>query len=449
MTRRPQSDADHARDEKDWYDFASGKYGSEKREDGEIERILDGIIQTKSFSTMLELACGTGRFTDQSHASMVVGTDLSRLMLGRAKPTGADLVQADIWTLPFRAATFDGVTCMHALGEHIPLDPAMKEVWRVAAKESTFIFTTIPHRTRLSVLVKTMLWKLGRRTDYTLSRYQASREDVERMARSTGFVVMETTVVRSGLEHLLVVCRRKERVSQYMGDLPAQTRMQYYGAHLVGRTKLSQKILWRAVNRFPRAFYSLRRDWAVQDTRGGVLRLRSKNGKTMFILRDYAALFFTEHRKWDSDYLPKFSLQGLTVLDVGAGCGETALFFLSNGAKKVICVEPEPEAARVLSLNVRSQGWNVQVFERPLSLDILGLEYDFAKLDCEGGEVMLLDERVKDTGPCRIELHDFALSAKEREAIISKFGLEKIQGEDVWGKDTGHRQVGEIRATEV
>jgi len=411
-------------------------------EPDEIERVLDEQVETHNFSLMLELACGTGRFTDREHATMVVGTDLSRLMLTRAKRTGAELVQSDVWALPFRAEAFDGITCLHALGEHIPLEHAVKEAWRVAAVESTFIFTTIPHRTKLSVLVKTALWKLGRRTDYTLSRFQASEEDVRRIAASIGFVVTETRVVQSGLTHLLVFCRKGGGITPYTGDSPGGTNMPSYGARLVGRTKLSQRILWGAVNRFPRAFYSLRRDWAIEDSRNSLLKLKSKDGKTMFLSREYAALFFTEHRKWDSDYLPEFSLEGSTVLDVGAGCGETALFFLDNGAKRVFCVEPDPGAAKVLALNVESQGWNAQVFEQSLSAELLGLEYDFAKIDCEGGEVVLLDERVKDIGPCRIELHDFALSTKQREAIINKFALERIEGQDIWGKDIGHREVG-------
>ena len=44
--------------------------------------------------------------------------------------------------------------------------------------------------------------------------------------------------------------------------------------------------------------------------------------------------------EWNKYYLPIY-VKGLTVLDVGAGEGETAKFFLEQGARKVICIEPD------------------------------------------------------------------------------------------------------------
>ena len=49
-------------------------------------------------------------------------------------------------------------------------------------------------------------------------------------------------------------------------------------------------------------------------------------------------------------YLP-IPVRGKVVLDVGAGEGETALFYLANGAKHVICVEANMESCKVLQLN--------------------------------------------------------------------------------------------------
>jgi len=50
---------------------------------------------------------------------------------------------------------------------------------------------------------------------------------------------------------------------------------------------------------------------------------------------------------WHEMYLP---VKG-TVVDVGAGCGESALFFLNHGAEKVVCVEGNPECLANLVKN--------------------------------------------------------------------------------------------------
>jgi predicted RNA methylase len=50
---------------------------------------------------------------------------------------------------------------------------------------------------------------------------------------------------------------------------------------------------------------------------------------------------------WHDWYLPVED----TVLDLGAGCGETAFFYLNHGAKKVICIEANPKAVELLRRN--------------------------------------------------------------------------------------------------
>ncbi|MFP3287313.1 MAG: FkbM family methyltransferase [Acidilobus sp.] len=49
-------------------------------------------------------------------------------------------------------------------------------------------------------------------------------------------------------------------------------------------------------------------------------------------------------------------LRGRDVIDVGANTGDTALYFLLNGARKVIAVEPLPNVARCAEENVRLSG---------------------------------------------------------------------------------------------
>jgi FkbM family methyltransferase len=49
-------------------------------------------------------------------------------------------------------------------------------------------------------------------------------------------------------------------------------------------------------------------------------------------------------------------LKGRDVIDVGASVGDTALYFVLNGARKVIAVEPLPNVARCAEENVRLSG---------------------------------------------------------------------------------------------
>ena len=49
-------------------------------------------------------------------------------------------------------------------------------------------------------------------------------------------------------------------------------------------------------------------------------------------------------------------LKGRDVIDVGASVGDTALYFVLNGARKVIAVEPLPKVARCAEENVKLNG---------------------------------------------------------------------------------------------
>ncbi len=80
----------------------------------------------------------------------------------------------------------------------------------------------------------------------------------------------------------------------------------------------------------------------------------------------------TELKIWHEAYLPV----GKTVLDVGAGCGETAFFYLKHGADHVICVESDPEAIVHLRKNFGSDS----------RVTILPFHVNSIKIDVEGSE---------------------------------------------------------------
>jgi demethylmenaquinone methyltransferase/2-methoxy-6-polyprenyl-1,4-benzoquinol methylase len=83
-------------------------------------------------SLVLDVAAGTGDFTrelrHQGHRG--VATDLSYNMLKTAKRV-PERVQADASLLPFRNASFDGVTCGYALRNFTDLQKTFDEMARV------------------------------------------------------------------------------------------------------------------------------------------------------------------------------------------------------------------------------------------------------------------------------------------------------------------------------
>jgi predicted RNA methylase len=121
-------------------------------------------------------------------------------------------------------------------------------------------------------------------------------------------------------------------------------------------------------------------------------------------------MIFAELDDWNKYYLP-ISLDGLTILDVGAGEGETAWFFLQHGAKKVICIEPDDKAFPLLLQN--SEHNPLELLHKRFDLEDLQLEYDFMKMDIEGYEEKLLDTDV--TKPCVIEIHGLQLKERFRD----------------------------------
>jgi hypothetical protein len=138
---------------------------------------------------------------------------------------------------------------------------------------------------------------------------------------------------------------------------------------------------------------------------------------------------------YDSEY--KGDFKDKIILDVGADFGTTAHYFLSKGAKKVICVESLKECYDGLVIN--SKILNIH----PVLLNILSSadwekilsEYDFdiVKSDCEGGEAYLInvnDFLIKKAGEWIIEVHPWV----DRENLKEKFIKNgfKLEYEESW-----------------
>jgi demethylmenaquinone methyltransferase / 2-methoxy-6-polyprenyl-1,4-benzoquinol methylase len=83
-------------------------------------------------SVVLDVAAGTGDFARelQRQHHRAVGTDLSYNMLHVARNV-PERVQADASKLPFRGASFDGITCGYALRNFTDLQATFDEMARV------------------------------------------------------------------------------------------------------------------------------------------------------------------------------------------------------------------------------------------------------------------------------------------------------------------------------
>ena len=111
------------------------------------------------------------------------------------------------------------------------------------------------------------------------------------------------------------------------------------------------------------------------------------------------------------NYLP-VDIRGKVVLDVGAGEGESALFFLAHGAKKVVCVEANPLYFKNLIIN--SKRFSIVPVCKPFCVEMLNdFIFDFLKVDIEGYEECLLDVDLK--VPAVIEVHGLQLRDKFRD----------------------------------
>ena len=178
------------------------------------------------------------------------------------------------------------------------------------------------------------------------------------------------------------------------------------------------------------------RNWKLERKGADSHIVRHRND-SLHLTKARATSIICEWNLWEKYYLPEFSLDGKTVLDVGAGCGETAYFYFLHGAKRVIAIEMDPVQVELLKRNSELNCWNNETREliiipRAFELEDLGTEkFDFAKIDIEGGEASLLKLDAIDF-PVVLEVHGIEL----RKQLVQKFGLsilvKAIPLEDVW-----------------
>ena len=133
---------------------------------------------------------------------------------------------------------------------------------------------------------------------------------------------------------------------------------------------------------------------AVVNPRKWIMRLDSYH---------WSAVASEYYGEWQSFYLPEPSklfptaplvstVEHKTILDVGAGCGETAAFYFDKGARKIIAVEIDRQSSKMIKTNASLNDWNIEIINSPFDFTCLSRhEIDLAKIDCEKCEVGMLD----------------------------------------------------------
>jgi len=91
-------------------------------------------------------------------------------------------------------------------------------------------------------------------------------------------------------------------------------------------------------------------------------------------------------------------LRGREVVDVGANVGDSALYFVLNGARKVIAVEPLPNVAKCAEENVRLSGAadKVKVINAALSNEPVSVPCDY---DVSSSAFF---STLRGSGPCKV-----------------------------------------------
>jgi SAM-dependent methyltransferase len=192
------------------YDFH--RFSSPERQKRNVRKwaaIRKALSHTTGVHTLLDLPCGTGRFTGAlaREGYEIVGSDISMEMLqkaasiapgttGEGKPPAVrGYVQANAEHLPLRDDSLDCVVCIRFM---MHVDPAtrvrmLREFRRVSRR---WVVVDYRHKYTFRYVLTHTVGKLGLGRS-PLSR--VSRQDLEREFRDAGFAIREVVRVSTPL----------------------------------------------------------------------------------------------------------------------------------------------------------------------------------------------------------------------------------------------------------
>lgn len=132
--------------EKPLYDRIGVNYDVTRRADPYIVERLAHHLITRQPGQYLDIACGTGNYTQAlaKYGINLKGIDRSLLMIAAAstKESGVKWVVGDVEPLPFKADSMTGVVCTLAIHHFRDIPATFKEVFRVLSNGSFVIFTS-------------------------------------------------------------------------------------------------------------------------------------------------------------------------------------------------------------------------------------------------------------------------------------------------------------------
>jgi SAM-dependent methyltransferase len=206
--------SDSVAEDYDFHRFSTPE--RQKRNARKWAAIRKALALTQGVRVVLDLPCGTGRFTGAlaREGYEVVGSDISMEMLQKAagipdgrQPNIRGYLQANAEALPLRDASLDCVVCIRFM---MHVDPAtrvrmLREFHRVSRR---WVVIDYRHKYTFRYVLTHTLGKLGfGRTP--LSR--VSRADLEQEFRDAGFAVREVIRVSAPLlsDKWVVLAERK------------------------------------------------------------------------------------------------------------------------------------------------------------------------------------------------------------------------------------------------
>jgi SAM-dependent methyltransferase len=140
-------------------------------------------------------------------------------------------------------------------------------------------------------------------------------------------------------------------------------------------------------------------DFKISFDRGKIIaefqgiKIKAPKNHSNFVYNIYE-IFFEEH------YFSE-NIFGKDVIDVGSSIGDSTIYFLKNGAKKVVGYEPQTDLVKIAEENIKINGFEGKTefinefFTKDKLRKISDPENTILKLDCEGCEFEIIDEITK------------------------------------------------------
>lgn len=204
------------RDEAVAADYDFHRFGSPERARRNARKwrtILRALDRASGVKTILDLPCGTGRFTGAlcERGFEVVGSDISLEMMQVARPKTVDLpgcagyLQADAEALPLRAGAVDCVMSIRFLF-HVEPEARVRILREMARVSRRWLILDYRHR----YSTRYWLWRLKRALGLTdLALRRVSRRQVVDELHAAGLELIEILpVVRIWSDKWIVVAER-------------------------------------------------------------------------------------------------------------------------------------------------------------------------------------------------------------------------------------------------